>query len=301
MKRAKTSVRPFLLAGRLGKSAGILITAAALALLCTATATAAAFDCVMDPALSLKLGSPVASILAGVDVERGDHVRQGQVVARLESAVEAAVVALDDARAGSLAEVYARQARLDLTKASFGRQAQLQERQNTSAQKVDEARADYQGAQQELALAQLNHRIAELELQRDRATLEQRVIRSPIDGVVTQRALGPGEYVNQEAHIITVAKIDPLHVETFLPIRYYGQIKVGDVATVRPDEPVGGDRRATVSIVDQVFDAASGTFGIRLDLPNPDSTIPAGLRCRVTFAFPGEAAEVPPTSAATKP
>jgi RND family efflux transporter MFP subunit len=251
-----------------------------------APARAATFDCVMDPALSLKLGSPVASILQRVEVDRGDLVKEGQVVARLESAVEAAVVALDQVKSESLAEVYARQVRVELTKTAFGRQISLQERQNTSPQKVDEARADYQSAQQDLALAQLNHRVAELELQRARAAVEQRAIRSPIDGVVIQRSLGPGEYVNQDAHIITVAKIDPLHVETFMPIRFYGQIKVGDVASVRPDDPIGGDRKAAVSVVDQVFDAASGTFGVRLDLPNPDGRVPAGLRCRVTFALP---------------
>jgi RND family efflux transporter MFP subunit len=252
----------------------------------SASVRAATFDCVMDPALSLKLGSPVASILQSVEVDRGDLVKAGQVVARLESAVETAVVALDQVKSESLAEVYARQVRVELTKIAFGRQISLQERQNTSAQKVDEARADYQSAQQDLALAQLNHRVAELELQRARAAVEQRAIRSPIDGVVVQRSLGPGEYVNQDAHIITVAKIDPLHVETFLPIRFYGTIKVGDSASVRPDDPVGGDRKAAVSVVDQVFDAASGTFGIRLDLPNPDGMVPAGLRCRVTFTLP---------------
>src|SRR5262249_31802780 len=125
--------------------------------------------------------------------------------------------------------------------------------------------------------------MAELELQRSQATLEQRTIRSPIDGVVVKRTLGPGEYVHQEGHIVTLARIDLLNVETFLPVRYYGQIKPGDMASVRPDEPVGGERAAVVRIVDQVFDAASGTFGVRLELANPERIVPAGLRCRVTF------------------
>ena len=37
-------------------------------------------------------------------------------------------------------------------------------------------------------------------------------------------------------------EIDPLYVETFLPIAYFGQIKVGETASVRPNDPVGGDR-----------------------------------------------------------
>ena len=103
---------------------------------------------------------------------------------------------------------------------------------------------------------------------------------------MTQRSLGPGEYVSQEASIVTAAAVDPLYVETFLPTRYYRQIKVGDVAPVRPNEPVGGERLAQVTVVDQVFDAASGTFGVRLALPNPDHSIPGGFRCSVDFAAP---------------
>ena len=38
-----------------------------------------------------------------------------------------------------------------------------------------------------------------------------------------------------------------------------------------------------VTVVDQVFDAASGTIGIRLELSNPDYAIPAGLKCQVRF------------------
>jgi multidrug efflux pump subunit AcrA (membrane-fusion protein) len=38
-----------------------------------------------------------------------------------------------------------------------------------------------------------------------------------------------------------------------------------------------------VIVVDPVVDAASGTFGVRLELPNPEHAIPAGLKCRVRF------------------
>jgi RND family efflux transporter MFP subunit len=204
----------------------------------------------------------------------------------LESTIEAADVALQEAKAADPSEINANQVKVNLAKISLSRQSLLEKTQATPEEKYDQANADYQLAQQQLALAQLSHRVADLKLKRSRATLEERIIRSPIDGVVTQRSLGPGEYVNQDGHILTVAQIDPLHVETFLPIRYFGHIHVGDTAMVRPDDPIGGERKGVVSVVDQVFDAASGTFGIRLNLPNPDRSVPGGLRCRVTFSVP---------------
>jgi hypothetical protein len=46
---------------------------------------------------------------------------------------------------------------------------------------------------------------------------------------------------------------------------------------------VKGTFPARVIIVDRVVDAASSTFGIRLELRNPGNRIPAGIRCKVKF------------------
>ena len=50
-----------------------------------------------------------------------------------------------------------------------------------------------------------------------------------------------------------------------------------------PEAPVNGAYQARVKVVDQVVDAASGTFGVRLELPNPGYRLPAGLKCKVRF------------------
>jgi hypothetical protein len=55
---------------------------------------------------------------------------------------------------------------------------------------------------------------------------------------------------------------------------------------VHPAAPLGGSYRAVVEVVDPVIDAASGTFGVRLRLPNPDHSIPAGIHCNVEW--PGD-------------
>jgi RND family efflux transporter MFP subunit len=278
-------------------AAGLL--GAALALM-AAQASAATFDCVMDPSLTVKLGSPVTSVLAEVLVDRGDLVKKGQIIARVESAVEQAALATNEARAASTAEIEAKQALLDQKSGVYRRKVDLQSHNVTSAQDVETAQAEFNVAKQEVELARLNRQMAQLEIDRVRALLEQRTIRSPIDGVVVQRSLGPGEFVRQDANVVTVASIDPLSVEAYLPVRYFGLIKVGDLAVVHPDDPVGGDHQATVSIVDQVFDAASGTFGVRLNLPNHDNLLPGGLRCHVTFDIPEKSARDVATSERTR-
>ncbi|TGP22955.1 MULTISPECIES: hypothetical protein [unclassified Mesorhizobium] len=63
----------------------------------------------------------------------------------------------------------------------------------------------------------------------------------------------------------------------------FGGIKVGMPAIVKPNEPITGTYEGTVKVVDSVFDAASSTFGVRVELSNTGQKLPAGHRCRVSF------------------
>ena len=115
--------------------------------------------------------------------------------------------------------------------------------------------------------------------------LAQRSIKSPVNGVVVDVLLRPGDLMssNQKDPIMKLVEVDPLNVEIVLPVSQFGQIKVGQPAVVLPEQPVGGQHAAKVEIVDPMVDAASGTFGVRLRLPNPGYRIPAGIKCRVQF------------------
>jgi RND family efflux transporter MFP subunit len=261
----------------------MLSAAIALAVGWTATGQAATFDCVINPSMTLKIGSPVSTTLQSVDVQRGDKIVRGQVIARLESTVQAADVAVDEARSANTSDVVSHSAKLEFAQAEANRGEKLLESNNIPRQKVEELRTNLNVAQQDLQIAVLNHRLVQLDLARSRALAEQRIIRSPIDGLVVQRLLGPGEYVHQDSQIVELAAIDPLNVEVYPPVRYFAAIKPEMKGTVQPDAPVNQTYDATVTIVDHVFDAASGTFGVRLALPNPDGILPAGLRCRVTI------------------
>lgn len=264
------------------------LAAAAVFLIASAMPAAAAepqgYNCVIDPSQTVKLGSPVSGILAEVLVQRGDSVVRGQDIARMESSVEAMTVRFNRFRAESTAKIDAQRQRLDLANARLERARQLVSSKIVSQDRFEELGADASVARQELLREEQERMLARLELERSEAILQQRAIKSPIDGIVVEKRLSAGEYIHQEAAIVTIARLDPLHVETFLPVSAYGQIKTGMAAIVVPDRPLTGSYAATVSVVDRVFDPASGTFGVRLVLPNPDRQLPAGQRCRVTFA-----------------
>jgi RND family efflux transporter MFP subunit len=244
------------------------------------------FDCLLEPRLRIKLATPVAGVLKDVPVDRGATIQKGDILARLESSVEEAALMLAKAKAESDASVRAREARLVFLEKKRDRTTQLQSRGNASDAARDEADSDYNVAVQDLRDAKANIEIAKLEVVRSSEVLRQRSIVSPISGVVVERSLLGGEYAYEQAPIMTIAQIDPLNVEVFLPISLYGTIHVGMQATVKGEKPVGGTYVATVEIVDPLVESRSGTFGIRLLLPNPGNLIPAGLRCKIELPKP---------------
>src|SRR5262249_21347043 len=152
-------------------------------------AQSATFDCLIEPRLRLALAAPAAGILQEVLVDRGDQVRKGDVLARLESTVEEATVALDRARAASEAAIMSRIARVEFLTRRHDRFRQLQSRGAVPASELDEAAADLAIAKADLAEARDQRRIADLEYERSVANLNQRSIRSPIDGIVVERKL----------------------------------------------------------------------------------------------------------------
>jgi RND family efflux transporter MFP subunit len=245
------------------------------------------FACLIRPKMVLKLGSPVPGLISEVLVDRGAIVKKGEIVARLVSNVEEANLALAEARAANDSAIRSAQAKLDYQKRKAERMSELRKDNNVSISAAEEAETAASVAASELHEAEVNQQLARLDLVRSREMLNQRTIHSPIDGVVTERTLGPGEYAFDQAHILTVAQIDPLDVDVFVPLSEFGKIRPGMLAEIYPENPVGGQHDATVDVVDRVFDAASGTIGVRLELPNPNYTLPAGLKCEVRFAGMG--------------
>src|SRR4029077_21149829 len=135
-------------------------------------------------------------------------------------------------------------------------------------QALDQAIAEDEVAKQKLAQAREQRRILVHEATLARQRLEERTIRSPIDGIIVERYLPAGERV-EEKPLVRVVKIDPLRVEAILPSAFFRFIATGTTSSIQTELPNSAPVTASVVLVDKVLDAASGTFRVRLQLPNP--------------------------------
>jgi RND family efflux transporter MFP subunit len=243
------------------------------------------YDCLIEARQSIDVRTSVEGVIEAVHVQRGELVKKGALVATLSSGPEKAALDMARSRASMEGEIKAAEARVELTRKKWERADELQKKNFVSESARDEAQAEYRLATEQLRAARENRRLAELDVARAREVLAQRTIKSPVDGVVVDVMLRPGELMssNQKNPIMKIVEVDPLNVELVLPVSQFGKVRLGQVAEVLPEEPVGGKHRARVEIVDPVVDAASGTFGVRLRLPNPGNRVPAGVKCKARF------------------
>jgi RND family efflux transporter MFP subunit len=251
--RAPEAIVPMIRSGRNGVvrlACGVLLAAAA-----AGAAAAEKFEGLVVPYLEVQLSSAVPGIIEEVLVDRGDFVKKDQILVRLKSDVERASYELAKARAAFAGR-------------KVVRNEELYRRQMISIHEKDEMETERE--------------LLRLELGEIEERLKLRSIQSPLDGVVVRRFFSPGEFVGDQP-ILALARIDPLRVEVVVPVSFYGKIQVGMTATIDWEVPVGGVHRAKVTVVDPVVDAASGTIGVRLELPNPKGHLPAGTKCRVTL------------------
>jgi len=249
------------------------------------------FDCLIEPNMVVDVSSAVEGVVERFHVERSDFVEEGQLLLELESGVEIAAVNKARARSQMEGALNSQRSSLEFNERRLNRVKQLFKKGLVSSFEMDEAETQVELARAELQKAEDEQKLAILELQRAEETLNLRRIRSPFKGVVVERFKSPGESV-EDKPIVKLAQIDPLRVEVFMPASEFGNIKPGLYARVTPENATSEEYLTEAKLVDRVIDAASGTFTVRLELPNPDQKIPSGLRCKVSFLSESESAEI---------
>ncbi len=243
---------------------------------------AVVLDCVIEPSMLVEQSSQVRGVIENIYVERGDFVKNGQLLAKLMSGVEKAGVRLSQDRARMNVDVKSREAERLFRQNTLKQVTQLYQKKMASQREYDDAKTSSIVADIELEKAKVLKHLANLELQRSEEVLKLRSMHSMVDGVVVEVMKSPGEFV-EEQPVMKIARIDPLFVEVIVPEMMMGSIKIEQQYKITVDIPKEANYIGTVSVVDQVIDASSGTFGVRLDLPNPDNKIHAGQRCRIVL------------------
>ncbi|MGC9199519.1 MAG: efflux RND transporter periplasmic adaptor subunit [Acidobacteriaceae bacterium] len=279
-------------------------------------------DAVLSPLAEAALAAKVSAPVKKFYVQRGAHVHAGQLLVRLEDqdleaaaednrgAYEAAQAAYQQATSVQLpaemqtAELNVQQAaaNLDLARDLVKNRQQLFEEGAIAGHDLDvakaalvQAQAAYDTARQHLeglrSVGQkAGRQVAEGDLTSARgkylsaeANRSYAALRSPIDGVVTDRPLFDGEMATAGTPLVTVMDTSVLIAKMHLSQAMVQNLKVGDKAEVTASgasAPIAGE----VSLISPALDPGSTTVEIWVKIRNPDGRLKAGTPVHVTIA-----------------
>lgn len=174
----------------------------------------------LRPVVSVSIGSFVSGPIDELLVDFNDIVVKDQLLAKIDPRLFAANVARDEATLASReAEVVRVQAQLQQAHNNFARGKKLREKNEgyLSDKEMDQLNFDCQGLEAQLLLAKASVRQATASLENSRANLEYTEIRSPVDGIVIDRKIDPGQtlaaqFQTPELFIIAPDLREKMHV-----------------------------------------------------------------------------------------
>ncbi|WP_059439259.1 efflux RND transporter periplasmic adaptor subunit, partial [Anaeromyxobacter sp. PSR-1] len=213
------------------------------------------------------LAVSVAGTLERVAVRRGQEVREGALLAALDTGAAAAAVRQAEAA------VEAARAQLALAEDAFARTERLRREEGAS-----EAQATQAKAQRDLAAAHLA--AAQAQAEQARVHLSHHRLVAPFPGVVTRVPDGVGIAVSPGVPLVTLVTTRELVLETSLTQSEAAELRPG--ARVAVSLPGTGARTAdaVVTVVVPAVDAATNRVPVEIAVPNPDGRFLANAYAR---------------------
>ncbi len=220
--------------------------------------------------------------LAAVHVQLGDRVRQGQAIAKIEDReIQEQVRQAEASYEVARATIRQRDADLTLAKSNLERNRSLLERQLLPRQTFDDTDARHQAALAQLDLAKAQFAQAKSRLDELRINLANTVISSPVEGFVGKRFLDPGASVSPNQPVASVVDIRVVRMVANLVEKDVRRITAGTPAQVEVDAYPGEKFAGKVRRVAPVFDPATRTAEMEIEVPNPGYRLKPGMYARV--------------------
>ena len=198
----------------------------------------------------VEIKNEIAGVIEEIGFDEGQPVKKGQMLFMIDA----------DKLKASLAQA---EANLGLAHTTFERLSSLIRSGAVSQQEYDQAKSDLEAKQAEAELI--------------KAQLKETVITAAFDGVMGERKVSLGQFVNQGTTLTFLINQDPLKAEFRVPERFLGQLKEGQTVEVTvaayPDEEFKGE----VYFIDPQVEEQTRTALVKAKLPNPQGKLRRGM------------------------
>ena len=238
------------------------------------------------------VASKITGKMVELDIEEGDHVKAGQIIARLDdtnirAALNQANAQLEYAKAG-LAET---QVNLTNAERDYNRQKTLMQGHFVSQAAVDNAQTTVDALRAQLATQHSNVDVVARALSVVDRNMDDTIVRAPFTGIVTVKAAQPGEMVSPvsagggftRTGIGTIVDMDSLEVQVDVNENFINRVRPDQQATAKLNAYPDWQIPAHVIAVIPTADRSKGTVTVRIALDQKDARILPEMGVRVAF------------------
>lgn len=231
------------------------------------------------------LAPKVSGRLIRLDVQEGERVRKGEVVAVIDSdAFRAEIRHAEAAVAVAEAGLKAAEAARDNARLEHERTGRLFQQGAAPESSRDNADAAFRGATANVAVATAELERARAALELARINLDESTVKAPFDAVVAQTLLDPGALVSPGRAVVRLVSVDTVKVTAAVAERYLGDLVEGaTIARVTVDALGGREFTGILKRISPVLDAATRTARVDIHIPNPSHALKPGMYARVTL------------------
>jgi HlyD family secretion protein len=231
----------------------------------------------INPVTLVSVGTQVSGTVKKLYVDFNSKVKKGQILLELDDALLAAQ------QKQSHANVQSAEASLELATANEARMRSLFAQDYVSRQELESAVQAKRSAQAQLQLAQAT-------VEKDRANLAYSVIRSPVSGVVVDRAVDVGQTVAASLQTPTLFKIaqdlSRMQIDANFAEADIGSIRVGQTVRFTVDAFPNRNFQGVVNLIRLNPTTVSNvvTYDVVINVDNPEQILLPGMTAYVNIA-----------------
>ena len=212
----------------------------------------------LEAPLEANVVTRISGLIESINVEEGDRVTKGQLLA----VIDAKRQRYDLARS---------QAEVEIIEQELNRLKKMNNKEFISAD----------------SMAKLEYNLQAAIAKRDLAALqvEESMVRSPIEGVIAKRFVKQGNMAKEFDDLFYVVNQDELYGIVHLPEIQLNSLRLGQDAQLFANKQTDNSIDAKVLRISPIVDPQSGTFKVTLSVPNQDAKLKAGMFTRVELRY----------------
>jgi membrane fusion protein (multidrug efflux system) len=248
-----------------------------------------------------EVAAETAGRVVSAPIERGTAVAQGAELVRLSPIETDAQLKEAEANAAQLEarlglssgggfdvntvpEVQNAKAGYELAQSEFNRIKSLLDQRVVSQSEYDQRRTQAEAARQQYEAAKNGaaQQYQMLQAARARVALASKaaadtVVRAPFNGVVAQRLVAAGDYVNKGTKVAVVVRVNPLRVQLTVPEQFVSAVSTGAPVSFEVDAYPGRTFEGTIKYVSPALQADQRALTVEAVVPNPRGALKPGL------------------------